>query len=102
MAEAEVANVGNYIRVKTCGHFACSCKTELDDKPMEAYLAVSTIAEEGGIFTELAITDDNDLKRRVLIPGSNSPAEMADRFNQCEGPEITAAGVICGAIKGRK
>jgi hypothetical protein len=102
MAKAEVTGVGNYIRVTTCGHFACSCKTELSDEPMDAYVDVNTVVENDSIYTELAITDDNNQKRRVLVPGSNSPAVMAGRYNQCEDPEITAAGVICGAVKGRK
>jgi hypothetical protein len=101
MAEAEVVGVANLIRVRTCGHIACTCKTRYDDHPTEAYVDVNTVSTKDGIFTELAITDDDDREKIVLLPGSIRPETVVERFNECEGPEITAVGIICGAVKGR-
>lgn len=103
MARAEHTGVTNIIRVETCDHLMCTCKTQFNDAPAEIFVAVEMIIGEQDIRTSLRMMDDGP-QRTIDIRGIRRPEEIAEKFNGCEGPEITAAGLICGAIHrlGRK
>lgn len=97
MAHAESAGVRNFVRIETCGHFMCECKTRLDDSPKQALVIPEIIIENERMSTELQIETGED-EKKITVRGVQREDEIIRAFNNCEGPEITANGVVCGAI----
>ena len=97
MARAEYAGVRNFVRIETCGHFMCQCKPLLDDSPAEALVIPEVTIEEDKIYTELRI-ESGQHEKTIAVDGVQRPDDIVEAFNGCEAPEITAKGIICGAI----
>jgi len=98
MARAEQASVDRMIDLETCGHFMCTCKTTLDDNPTKALVMIQDTKVNGEkMFTPLRITTGSQ-EKTVEIRGIHRREELIKSFNNCDGPEITASGIICGAV----
>ena len=97
MARAEYVGVRNFVHVETCGHILCECKLQLDDTPEESLAIPEVISEGNKFFTEIQI-ESGDKEKMIRVPGIHRYDEIIEAFNNCEAPEITAKGVICGAM----
>jgi hypothetical protein len=99
MPKAELTGVDHLIKIETCGHFMCSCKTTLDDSPTEALVEVKGSVIGDKTVTTMRIEDSEGNKATTQVNGIFRPEIVVNAFNEADGKMlITDAGLVCCAL----